>query len=227
MDKRWEVLAGSALFRAVPAAALPDMLAFLQPAVLSYAKGAYVTAAGEPMAGIGVLITGQAQVLKETVAGDRVIMAALSAGDLFGEMAAFSRERRWPATVVAQSDCAVAFLPPERLLQGCAVDDRAGTQLLQNLLLIISERALLLHRKVEYLSMRSLRARLTAYLLEQQRHSGKLSFTLPHNRGELADFLQVSRTALSRELGRMRDEGLLEFYRSSVKLKNLAGLRNP
>ncbi|SHJ42379.1 Crp/Fnr family transcriptional regulator [Propionispora hippei] len=226
MDKRWEVLAGSALFHAVPATALPEVLAFLQPAIISYAKGAYVATAGEPVASLGVLLTGQAQVIKETVAGDRVIMATLAAGDLFGEMAAFSRQGYWPATVVAQSDCTVAFLPPDRLLEGCAVNGQAGMQLLQNLLLIISERALLLHRKVEYLSMKSLRARIAAYLLEQQRHSGKLTFSLPHNRSELADFLQVSRTALSRELGRMRDEGLLEFYRSSVKLKNLAGLRN-
>lgn len=226
MEKILEAFAESALFRDVPAAALPDMVTFLQPAVKNYAKGTYVAMAGEPMTGIGVLIRGQVTVIKETVGGGRAIMAALVPGDLFGEMAAFSQQRCWPAAVTAQSDCVVAFLPPERLLQSCAAKGLAGMQLLQNLLLVISERALLLHRKVEYLSMKSLRARIAAYLMEQQRQSGKLSFTLSHNRSELADFLQVSRTALSRELGRMRDEGLLEFYRSSVKLKDLTGLRH-
>jgi CRP-like cAMP-binding protein len=55
--------------------------------------------------------------------------------------------------------------------------------------------------------------------------TGETLFMLPLKRNELADFLGVSRPAVSRELGRMRDEGLIEFYKSSVRILGLAGLR--
>ena len=83
----------------------------------------------------------------------------------------------------------------------------------------------MLNRKVEYLTIKSMRGKIATYLLEQYNKFGKKNFLLPLKRDDLADFLNVSRTALSRELGRMRDEDLLDFYRSSIKLNNMEKLK--
>ena len=94
-----------------------------------------------------------------------------------------------------------------------------------NMLNIISNKALILNRKVEYLSIRSIRGKIIHYLLEQYKHKGKNNFTLPLNRTELADFLNIPRPSLSREMCRMRDEGLIDFHRSSIKINNVENLK--
>jgi CRP-like cAMP-binding protein len=69
-----------------------------------------------------------------------------------------------------------------------------------------------------------MREKLCRYLVEQSRASGSTMFTMDMNRNELADFLNVSRPSMSRELGRMRDEGLIDFYRGSVRILSLEQL---
>jgi len=144
---------------------------------------------------------------------------------LFGEMIAFSPRKHWPASVFAQSTCSVMFLPPEKIIGECTHVCGGYKQLIKNMLVLLSTKALMLNQRVEYLAIKGMREKISIYLLEQYKINQKNTFVLPLKRNELADFLSVSRTALSRELGRMRDEGIIEFYRTSVKINNLAMLR--
>jgi CRP-like cAMP-binding protein len=127
--------------------------------------------------------------------------------------------------VVAQTHCSVVFLPPEKIIGICPRSCAGHQQLIRNMLGILSEKALLLNRKVDYLTIKSLRGKIATFLLEQGAIQGKTTFDLPLKRSDLADFLHVSRTALSRELGRMRDEGLFDFYLTSVKIQDREGLK--
>jgi CRP-like cAMP-binding protein len=218
------VLAGTALFAGIDAATLSAMLGCLQPKIAVAAKNSFIAIEGEPFTGLGILLAGEAAVVKENVAGTRSMLTTLAAGDMFGEMVAFSALKTWPASVFAQSDCTVAFLPPQKITGTCPHACAGHQQLIRNMLLIVSEKALMLNRKVEYLTIRSMRAKIATYLLEQHKQIGKKTFVLPLKRNDLADFLNVSRTALSREMGRMRDEGLIEFFRSSVRIADTAAL---
>jgi CRP-like cAMP-binding protein len=218
------VLAGTALFAGIDAATLSAMLGCLQPKIAVAAKNSFIAIEGEPFTGLGILLAGEAAVVKENVAGTRSMLTTLAAGDMFGEMVAFSALKTWPASVFAQSDCTVAFLPPQKITGTCPHACAGHQRLIRNMLLIVSEKALMLNRKVEYLTIRSMRAKIATYLLEQHKQIGKKTFVLPLKRNDLADFLNVSRTALSREMGRMRDEGLIEFFRSSVRIADTAAL---
>jgi CRP-like cAMP-binding protein len=222
--KKADILAGSALFAGIPADTLAVMLDCLQPKMLTYAKGSFIAVAGEPFTGLGILLTGEAAVVKENVAGIRSVLTTLQTGDMFGEMIAFSSRKSWPASVFAQSECSVVFLPPQKITGTCPHACDGHQRLIRNMLLIVSEKALTLNRKVEYLTIKSMRTKIATYLIEQHKHNDKKTFLLPLKRNDLADFLNVSRTALSREMGRMRDEGLIDFYRSSVKLTNIEEL---
>jgi CRP-like cAMP-binding protein len=221
-----KTLMASPLFSHIPIPALDDMIGCLQPKVSTYKKNSYITMEGDQFTGLGILVIGEATVIKENAAGNRNVMAAIGVGDIFGEMIAFSGKHYWPASVVAQTDCSVIFLPPDKIIGACANTCASHMQLIKNMLSILSEKALLLNRKVQYLTINSMRGKISTYLLEQQKLAGKSVFTLPLSRNDLADFLNVSRTALSREMGRMRDEGLIEFYRASIKINDLPTLQN-
>lgn len=219
------VLAATPLFAHIDMPSLTAMLTCLQPRVDTYGKNAYVATEGEPFTALGIVLDGTAVVIKETAAGTRTIVTTLQRGDMFGEMVAFSRQRTWPATIFTPTGITAVFLPPQKITGACAHACDAHRQLIKNLLCIVSERALLLNRKVQYLTLKSLRAKIATYLLEQYKRAGQTTFLLPLKRSDLADFLGASRTALSRELGRMRDAGMLDFYRASVKLRNIAALQ--
>ena len=190
----------SPLFKSIDSEELPGMLHCLQPREVTYRKGNFIATAGAPLEGIGVILGGRAAVIKESAGGDRVVMSILKPGDLFGEIAAFTEKPRWPATVQAQEAAVAIFLPRERIGGSCARSCKRHYDLINNMLRIVSEKALMLNRKVNYLTIKSMRGRISAFLLDQYRQEKKSTFTLPFNRNETADFLSVSRPSLSREI---------------------------
>ncbi len=219
MNDAWiQTLKQCPLFEAVEEEGLFDMLECFSPRVAGYRKGEYLCLEGDPQEGVGVLLSGKLSVNRESLSGNKLVMAVLSPGDLFGEMAAFSGSRRWPASVMAIEVCEVMYIPIERFSVTCNRGCIHHSHLIRNMLGIISRKAMMLNRKVEYLTLKGMREKLCRYLLEQRSLSGSNTFIMDMNRNELADFLNVSRPSMSRELGRMRDEGLLEFYRGSVRI---------
>ena len=195
------------------------------PKITSYKKKEYVTIAENRFTGIGIVLEGEVIVTKENAAGNRVIMAKLKEGDIFGEMMAFSGYDKWAATVVASTDCTVIFLPPEKIVGNCSNICRGHKLLIQNMLSLISKKALGLNRKVEYLVIKSIRRKISVYLLEQYNKTGRFTFIVPLKRNELAEFLNVSRPSLSREIIKMKEEGIIDFYRSTFKIIDIEGLK--
>ncbi|HOV80671.1 MAG TPA: Crp/Fnr family transcriptional regulator [Bacillota bacterium] len=225
MQKWAKILSECVLFERISPDELDAVLACLNPEVSSYRKNEWVTVAGEDITGLGIVLSGEVVVTRENAAGNRIVMSVNGPGEMFGEMAAFSGSGVWPATVTARRPCTVMFLPPGKLAGSCEKACASHKQLILNMLKIVSGKALLLGRMVEYLSIKSMRGKISTFLLEQYQKTGRNMFMLPLKRDELADFLNVSRPSLSREMGRLRDEGIIEFHRSSVKIKDLEALR--
>lgn len=226
MYEKWiEVLSNTLLFQDIGHQDLSGMMDCIRPKMLSYKKNKYMALTGDKFEGIGIILEGSATVIKENVSGNRVIMSMLEPGDMFGEMAAFSSLGQWPATVQAQEDSKVIFISSEKIVGNCPHNCAGHKMLIMNMLKIISEKALNLNKKVEYLTIKSMRGKLSMFLLEQYYKSEKRTFMLPMNRNELADFLNVSRPSMSREMSRMREEGIIDYYMSSFKIKNIEGLK--
>lgn len=226
MDEKWlKVLSASPVFHGIGMDDLAVMLNCMKPRLTNCRKNGFVAIAGEKVEGLGIMLSGQAAVIKENVSGNRVMMVKLEPGSMFGEMVVFSANRAWPASVQALANSTVMFLPPERFYDECENACASHRRLTSNMLRIISERALMLNRKVEYLAIRSMRGKISTYLVEQYRRAGTDTFMLPLKRNELAEFLNVSRTALSREMSRMQDEGVIEFHMASVRIRKLEQLK--
>ena len=209
------------LFRGISEADLKPMLACVCPEIRKYCRGETVVPANGPLKGVGVLLSGEAEVKRESASGARSIIGFVEKGGVFGEMSAFSGGRVWPATVTAKTGCTVMFIPTSRFLGNCGRSCAAHKALIQNMLRILSEKAVSLSRKVEYLSIKSMRGKICAYLLEQSDLIGGPAFILPMNRNDLADYLGVSRPSMSREMGRLRDEGVIDFYMSGVRILDM------
>lgn len=226
MDPRFEeTLLKVDLFGTIDIEALRDMLTCLKPKTQCYDKNEVIAIAGEPFKGVGIVLTGEVLITKDNAAGNRVVMAKLGPGNIFGEMIAFTPVRKWPATVQALEESCIMFLEPDTIVGTCERGCSSHRQLVYNMLKIVSQKALVLNRKVEYLAIKGMREKIATYLLEQYHNCGKMTFMVPLNRNELADFLNVSRPSMSREISRMKDEGLIDFYKSSFKIINLVLLK--
>jgi cAMP-binding proteins - catabolite gene activator and regulatory subunit of cAMP-dependent protein kinases len=227
MYEKWlNIINASPLFHEIEPSQLSVMLNCMRPRVNTYKKNENITIEGEPFEGIGVMLKGEAAITRESPSGSRVILEIAGPSRMFGEIAAFSGRKVWPATVAAQGDCTVMFLPPEKILSNCEKLCLSHKTLVNNMLRIVSDRAFMLNKKVEYLTMKNIREKLSSYLLDQYRVHGSSTFMMPMKRNELADFLNVSRPSLSREMCKMRDEGLIEFHRSSIRIRDLENLKN-
>jgi CRP-like cAMP-binding protein len=213
-------LKNSQLFQDISGESLGIMLDCLKPRIRRYRHREIVVSYGQPFDGIGVIAAGRVALTKDMYSGNRIIMGFLESGNIFGEMAAFSDNRVWPVTVISQEDSTLLFLPPDRVTQTCSNTCRSHTTLIMNLLRILSNRGLMLNRKIEHMSVKSIRGKISSYLLELLRDSKGSTVTLPMKRHELADYLSIPRPSLSREMGLMRDEGIIDFDGSSVTVKD-------
>ncbi len=221
MLEQWhELLKQSKLFEDINMQDVKTMLECLAPRMASYKKGEIVARWKEPMEGLGVLVEGFLAVQKENADGTRMIIHMLSPGEMFGEMALFAEERLWPATIAVEEDSTILFIPADKIVGRCSQACSFHRQVTTNMLRIVSEKAIHLNKRVELLSIKGMREKLCTYFWDLYERSGKPIFLLPMNRTELADFLNVSRPSMSREMCRMRDEGLIDFHLSTIKVLN-------
>ena len=189
--------------------------------VQSFKKNSFIAIAGDPMEGIGILLEGRALLTRENMLGQRTIVTELEPSSMFGEALLFSNHPLWPATIEATKDAIVLFLPIETFTKAFPDCQTCQIQLLTNLMHDLSEKAMQLTRKVHYLSLKGMREKIFAYFMDLHRVQKKNILTLPHNRQEMADVLNVSRTALSRELGRLQDERIIQFHGKEVELVDI------
>jgi CRP-like cAMP-binding protein len=120
--------------------------------------------------------------------------------------------------VVAIEDSAVIFFDVKRILTTCSSACHFHSLVVQNMFFAISEKNRKLVQKLGHMSKRTTRDKLISYLSEEAKRQHSSSFTIPFNRQQLADFLSVDRSAMSNELCRMRDEGLLNFEKNRFEL---------
>lgn len=224
-EKYIKIIAKARIFTGIKTEDIGHLVKCFECNILNYKKGEYIALVDEKFQGIGVVLSGEVAILKENYSGNRTILTVLEGGDTFGEVAAFTGDGVWPSSVQAQSESCVIFINPEKIINYCGNACSFHKIILGNLVTIIAEKAQLLHKKVGYLSVKSTRGRVSKYLIDKYKKTGKIMFSLGINREELADFLNITRPSLSRELCKMRDEGIIEFYKDTIKILQIEKLQ--
>lgn len=221
----YKKLTDTPLFQEITQEGITHMMGCLSPKVRHYTKQDLITVEGMPFEGIGILLEGRALITRSNEAGESILMDHVLPGQIFGEMIAFSSRTTWPATVVADSEVAVMFLDKNSFVSQCHQVCSWHQQLMLNLMRIISNKALFLNRKVNYLSIKSMRAKLSKLLLEFSKDQNGKMIHMPFNRNEMAEFLNVSRPSMSRELARMKKENLIDYHQNTFKILDLDQLK--
>lgn len=212
------ILKRTRLFSGVGNDEISAMLNCLQAKLLTYKKGEYVFRQGEHVNRISVLAEGKLLVQSDDFWGNRSIINVISIGEMFGEAYASPESEAIPNDVIAEEDSTVIFFDIQKILTVCPSACKFHSIVIQNLFFAISDKNRKLVQKMGHMSKRTTRAKLISYLSEEARRQSKNTFTIPFNRQQLADFLSVDRSAMSNELCKMRDEGLISFNKNQFTL---------
>lgn len=218
MKKYLEILKRTKLFAGVGEDELEAMLGCLQARLETYKKGEYVYRQGEHLDTLTVLVEGKLHVQKEDYWGNRSIINMVSVGEMIGEAFAAPDSGALMNDVIAVENSTVIKFDVRRVLTVCSSACRFHAMVVQNLFFAISEKNRKLMQKLSHMAKRSTREKLLSYLSEEAKRQNSSTFTIPFNRQQLADFLSVDRSAMSNELGKMRDEGLLLFEKNQFTL---------
>lgn len=219
MKKYIEILKRTQLFSGVSDTEISAMLNCLQAKLLTFQKGDYVFREGERIDNITVLVKGKLLVQHDDFWGNRNIVNVIRVGEMFGEAYVAPESGSLLNDVIAEEDSAVIFFDVRRILTVCSTACRFHSMVIQNLFFAISEKNRKLVQKIGHMSKRSTRAKLLSYLSEEAKRQNSSHFTIPFSRQQLADFLCVDRSAMSNELCKMRDEGLLQFDKNQFTLR--------
>lgn len=214
----------NSLFRNIDSSQILELMNGLKPRIVRYKANEMIVLAGNTINEIGVVVFGEVSVTKTTTFEDVTVVDDLKEGEQFGELVALSGNEKSPVSVVAKKDCTIVFLNPSRFFSLDGSVYAAHAQFIQNAVMTIAKKALTLNKKIDYLVIKSLRGRVCAVLSDFYEERKNTVITLPFNRNDFADFLNVSRPSLSRELGRMKDEGLINFKGKKIEILNLESI---
>ncbi len=183
----------------------------------SFDKGEVILTAGDQTSHMGLILSGRVNIEIYNLWGGRSILNKLGPGEIFGESYAITGE---PLVVeaIAIEASRIMMIDIAGLFQGHHADASWHAKLLRNVLLLSARKNVALSKRAFQLSFKKIRSRLGAYLSAQALETGKREFDIPFNRQELADYLNVDRSALSKELMRMRDDGLIEFNKNHFRI---------
>lgn len=209
---------GSALFYGLSMEEIDSALKCLSAQRKRYRKSDLIYEMGKPIDRMGIVVEGMVTVEKTDFWGNRSILTMVEEGQVFGEVFAGLGIKAAETEVTAASDCEVLFLDVARILTRCSQDCKVHNQIIRNYVELLTQKNYQLRRKMEHLTQRTTRNKLMSYLSEQAAIHGSNKFRIPYDRQQLADYLCVERSAMSKELGKMRDEGLILFSKNQFEI---------
>lgn len=218
MKKYVSTLKRTKLFEGLENEEIISMLSCLGAKLITYKKGEYVLRQGEYLSNVFILVEGNLHIQNDDYWGNHSILRQISPGEMFGESYIAPESGALLNDVVAITDSTVIFFDLKKILTACSSACKFHTMVVQNMFFAISEKNRKLVQKMGHISKRTTREKLISFLSEEAKKHNSSNFTIPFNRQQLADFLSVDRSAMSKELCKMRDEGLLEFDRNFFEL---------
>lgn len=194
-----------------------SMMSCFNTRIKKYKSGEIICFYSDIDNGIGIMESGQAQVVQSMMNGSKTILENLNEGDIFGQMFYFHGTRD-SISVEATTECSIRFIDYEHIIKRCSRACDHHSQLVHNILCMISDKTQDVCEHLEVLSQRSIRDKLNTYFEIMSSKADSDTFEIPFNMTTLADYLSVDRSAMSRELGKMKEEGLIESSHRKITL---------
>ena len=208
----------SPLFHGIKPEDLKPMLSCIGYHIGTFKKGDIVAFEEENIKHIGIIVSGAVDMIKEDLWGNKTMLVRMKKDELFGETFACGSDNLSVVTFLVSEDAKILFMPFDRVMHSCTMACVFHHRLIENMVHIIANKNRDLMQKVEVISKRTIRERLLAYLSIQAQIQGSRYFEIPFGRVELAEYLCVDRSALTRELAKMKDDGMIDYDRNCFRI---------
>jgi CRP-like cAMP-binding protein len=216
MRKVFETIKSNPLFNGIAFSDFGRMLSCLSAKTVYHQKGDIILMSGDSVNFVGLILSGSVKIIKEDINGYITILTELTVPEIFGEVFACAGIAQSPVTILAAEDVEILFIDYQKIITSCSAACPFHARLIKNMLKLVAKKNLMLNQKIEILSKRTTREKLLCFFDMQRVAATK--FTIPFNREELAHYLCVDRSAMSNELCKMRDEGLIKFQKSTFEI---------
>ena len=206
------------LFRSISPEELTEIQALQCMRRRAYAKGETLFHSGDLIHEMGIVLSGNIHIATVDLWGDKTILQNISTGQSFAETYVLCHEPLM-VDVICADDAEILLIDINTLLREENQQMIWYAKLYRNLLLISLQKNMALSNRIFCTASKTVRGRLLSYFSFQSVRAGSAQFTIPFDRQQMADYLNLDRSALSKELGKMRKEGLIEFHKNHFTLK--------
>ena len=213
------LLAGTRLFQGIREHEIEAMLTCLSAEERTYGKNAYIYRAGDVTGRLGVVMEGAVNIIKDDVWGNRKIIENIGGGQIFGETYACLKGEPLMVDVQASERSRILFMDVNRILTTCSSSCDFHNRLIRSLMYVLAGKNLMLTKKMDIITPKSLRERVMVYLSQESVKQGGRTVTVPFNRQQMADYLSVDRSALSAELSRMQRDGVISYEKNRFTIQ--------
>lgn len=213
-----EILKNSVLFKNIDENEIEILISCIMPRMACYDENSIIFNHGDKIKEIGFILSGAVQVVREDFWGNRSIISHLNEGDFFGEVYAAVGERKIENTVYAAQKSEILFISKEKLTGTCCENCSFHQKVVNNFIKVLAEKNIMLMEKITHISQKNTRQKVLSFLSSMAEKSGNIYFYIPFSRQEMADYLSVDRSALSKELGKMREEKIIDFDKNRFRI---------
>lgn len=214
----FDVLKTVPLFFGIEETDLQSLLRCLSAKINHYKVNEIIFSAGDIAEYVGIVLSGEVQITQDDYYGNKNIVALASKGHLFAETFACADIKTLPVSVFAASDSDIMLIDYRKIINTCSNSCIFHSKLIYNMLRIVASKNILLSRKIEFTSKRTTKEKLLAYLSYEAKKAGSNTFIIPFNRQELANYLYVERSAMSKELSKLRDANIIQYNKNNFTL---------
>lgn len=188
--------------------------------IKTYNKNDVVAIEGDDCNNLGIILKGKIEIHKSFSSGKIVTINSFEEGNIFGEALVFSGRHMYPATIISSTDSEIMFIHRDDIINMMTL----SPAILKQFVGVLSNRILMLNERLTSLSLDTLRKKIINILLLEYNRQKSHYLTLPYSRKKMAELLNITRPSLSRELVKMKEEGLIDFYKNKIKILDLKGL---
>jgi len=209
-----EELKKSDFFKTLDPVELSSLIAACGYYMKTYGKEVVIKEESENVKDLAIILHGKVTVSKSLPSGEKTVISILSQGASFGEAVIFSSQHTYPATVASIDDSVILYISKDSLLQMFSI----CPGLMNSYLSLLSNRILLLNRKIEEFSYKTNAEKTSGFLLREYAKTQKMMFSIPYSRNQLAEILGIPRPSLSRTLSRLKEAGMIDYHKNTFKI---------
>ena len=222
MDNYIDSLIKCVLFRNINGDEISNVFKNIPIDIKSYKSEDVIAIEGDSCDSVGIILSGNIEIHKSFASGKLVTINHFEAGNIFGEALVFSGKHLYPATIISSNSSTLMFIPREDIIKLMTLD----TRILNNFMGVLSNRILMLNQRLTNLTYDTLRKKVANIILLEYDKQKSVYITLPYSRKKMAEMLNIPRPSLSRELTKMKEEGLIDFYKNKIKILNVKALED-